>query len=394
MKYYVRSTVLSGQVVTELNATGGKQRTFVYAGGQVLAWQRIFSGVERVTWEHRDPGNASFRTTNEDGSLNDQTYVGDGAPAELDPSGSDARVFDPYLFEPPPEENQGSLISHGSFDDAGQLGTTYSWDGIPMPADEFFQIVNTLLHGRFGIAQALMRGTRVSGTRTITATGTTDDRRIWVRFTQPIYGTDPMAMGLLFSGPQNPAAQVIPIGDPKTRLQERLKDGDCEKYVKELIAKVAVLNPNNPASSAGIMDLYDKIISAPNRGFVGVRNLRIMDPATGISHPVSGLAEGSLLRGNARSQISLVESYGPPNRFNLRHAAVTYGITVLHEVIHHSGSRTTYSDFQLAEAAKKLNPDVDWSPLADNSIYSVARNSGYWDSELKKHCAPLWYYSQ
>jgi YD repeat-containing protein len=164
--YYVRSTVLGGQVITEMNANGAKQRTFVYAGKQVLAWQRIMSGVERVTWEHRDPSNASFRTTNENGSLNDQTYVGDGAPAELDPTGGDADVLDPYLFEPPPEENQGSLISYGSFGDVGQLGTTYSWDGIPMPADEFFQMVNQLMHGRFGMLEASAReSSRVVGYR-------------------------------------------------------------------------------------------------------------------------------------------------------------------------------------------------------------------------------------
>lgn len=206
VRYYVRSTVLGGQVVTEMSGNGTKKRTFVYAGGQVLAWQRIVEGVQRVTWEHRDPSNVSFRTTNEDGTMNGQTYVGDGAPAELDPSGANADVFDPYLLEPPPEENQGSLISYGSFGDASQLGTTYSWDGIPMPADELFQMVGQLMHGRFGIAQALMNGTRIIGTRTITAIGHdpegTFPNIVYYHGIFPIYGTDPMAMGLLFGQPQ------------------------------------------------------------------------------------------------------------------------------------------------------------------------------------------------
>ena len=166
VRYEVRSTVLGGQVVTELNASGGKQRTFVYAGKQVLAWQRIMSGVERVTWEHRDPSNASFRTTNEDGTMNWQTYVGDGAPAELDPTGANADVLDPYLSEPPPEENQSSLISYGSFGNASQLGTTYSLDGVPVPADEFVRVLNGMLHGSFGMLDHAARdSSRVVGYR-------------------------------------------------------------------------------------------------------------------------------------------------------------------------------------------------------------------------------------
>lgn len=36
-QYFVRSSVLN-QVITELNETGQKTRTFVYQGGRVLAW--------------------------------------------------------------------------------------------------------------------------------------------------------------------------------------------------------------------------------------------------------------------------------------------------------------------------------------------------------------------
>ncbi|MGZ5483994.1 MAG: hypothetical protein ACXWID_18710, partial [Pyrinomonadaceae bacterium] len=270
VRYYVRSTVLGGQVVTEMNSSGGKQRTFVYAGGQVLAWQRILLGVERVTWEHRDPSNASFRTTNEDGTMNGQTYWGDGMPAELDPSGADADVLDPYLFEPPPEENQGSLISYGSFGDVSQLGTTYSWDGIPMPADELFQMMNTLLHGRFGIAQALMRGTRVIGTRTITAIGHFDDDHggdIAVNITMPIYGTDPMAMGLLFTEPQNSGFKLRGPGFTDEQMGilveslTRIQEDDCKNFINETLAKYKVAKEFNS---------FDKLLNRATLGYYDV----------------------------------------------------------------------------------------------------------------------------
>jgi hypothetical protein len=189
----VRSTVLGGEVLTEMEPGNNYTRTFVYAGGSVVATQESW-GIPFVWWEHRDPSSASYRTTPVSGQPGDQ--------AELDPVGANAGISN-GAYQSIPEE--GSLAPYPSFGNGSNLGTTYSWDGIRMPADEFFQTVNTLLHGRFGIAQALMRGTRVIGTRTITATGTTDDRRIWVRFTEPIYGTDPMAMGLLFTEPQKTA---------------------------------------------------------------------------------------------------------------------------------------------------------------------------------------------
>lgn len=78
--------------------------------------------------------------------------------------------------------------------------------------------------------------------------------------------------GFLWLIPQNSPAQVIPIGDLKTRIQETLKYGDCTDYIKKLIAKVAEQNPGNPASPADIMGLYDQINGQTNGGgFVGTR---------------------------------------------------------------------------------------------------------------------------
>ncbi|MDX6530034.1 MAG: hypothetical protein QOH41_2324 [Blastocatellia bacterium] len=83
--FYVRSTVLGGQVLTELTSAGGKQRTFVYSGNQVLAWQESPYGSPRVMWEHRDPSNASFRMTDVNASMS--TGTDQEQPAELDPLG-------------------------------------------------------------------------------------------------------------------------------------------------------------------------------------------------------------------------------------------------------------------------------------------------------------------
>jgi RHS repeat-associated protein len=58
--YYLRSTVLGGQVVAEIDQWGGRTRGYVYAGTQLLALQQ-YGGVE---WVHQDMVTKSQRLTN------------------------------------------------------------------------------------------------------------------------------------------------------------------------------------------------------------------------------------------------------------------------------------------------------------------------------------------
>jgi hypothetical protein len=71
--YYVRSTVLQGKVLTELDAQGGKKVTHVYTGEAVLAEQRNVSAMgnapafSEVFWKHQDIITGSYRRTNRSG---------------------------------------------------------------------------------------------------------------------------------------------------------------------------------------------------------------------------------------------------------------------------------------------------------------------------------------
>jgi YD repeat-containing protein len=89
VKYEVRSSVLGGRVVTDLNAQGQKETTYVYANGAVLARQ---SESNKVTWVHNAP----------DGSGDWESYagptVGSIRTTELDPLGDDVGVENPYLM--------------------------------------------------------------------------------------------------------------------------------------------------------------------------------------------------------------------------------------------------------------------------------------------------------
>ena len=62
-KYLVRSSVLSGKVVTEVSTIGSKNVGNVYANGQIVARQN-FQGV---TWTHYNPTSSGERQTNQSG---------------------------------------------------------------------------------------------------------------------------------------------------------------------------------------------------------------------------------------------------------------------------------------------------------------------------------------
>ena len=63
--YYLRSSVLGGQVMAEVNSSGAWTRGFVYLDGQLLALQGGSGG--QVNWVHKDPVTKSQRVTNSSG---------------------------------------------------------------------------------------------------------------------------------------------------------------------------------------------------------------------------------------------------------------------------------------------------------------------------------------
>jgi len=89
--YYLRSSVLGGQTVAELNGSGVWMRGYVYLGNQLLAIQQNLS----VQWTHQDPVTKSQRLT--DGVGNVVSTV------ELDPWGGETyrssnQALQPHRF--------------------------------------------------------------------------------------------------------------------------------------------------------------------------------------------------------------------------------------------------------------------------------------------------------
>ncbi len=100
-KYYVRSTVLGGKVLTEIRDDGTKKQTNVYAGDAVIAEQMSFPADAQhptewgfVKWKYEDPVTGSYRKKSDGGV----SGPGDDSPwsAELEPLGGSIPDADPY----------------------------------------------------------------------------------------------------------------------------------------------------------------------------------------------------------------------------------------------------------------------------------------------------------
>jgi hypothetical protein len=68
-----------------------------------------------------------------------------------------------------------------------------------------------------------------------------------------------------------------------------------------------------------------------------------------------------------------------------------YVNTAIHEMLHLAGRYSGYDDTQLATAASKLPgaaAGLPAPPKNNQDMNGRLNNSGYYDSELMKHCGP------
>ena len=120
--YYIRSSVLD-QVISEVSATGVKEHSYVFAGGNLLAVQTSSPTFQSVNWEHNDASGASNRKSNAAGDM--------AGGAERDPFGANAGLVKPFTFTPPTD--RGELVPFFTVPDMSSSLGGCVLDGIPTP---------------------------------------------------------------------------------------------------------------------------------------------------------------------------------------------------------------------------------------------------------------------
>jgi YD repeat-containing protein len=99
--YYLRSSVLNGQIIAEIGQNGQKRESYVYnPSGTLIALHKRPTSTdvsEYVLWEHREPSQSSLRYTDANGVWD--SYYAYSLNAELDEVGADMALENPYPME-------------------------------------------------------------------------------------------------------------------------------------------------------------------------------------------------------------------------------------------------------------------------------------------------------
>lgn len=157
--YYLRSTVLGGQVVEELTNKGAMARAYVYLGGQVLAVVMKGRVSNIVYWMHEDPVTKSKRVTNSLGSV--------VSTIEMDPWGADTTRSNNAAFQP---RKFTSYERDGNGSDEAMFRRSNRWHSRfdqPDPYDGSYSLTNPQSLNRYAYVQndpgELCGSHRVSG---------------------------------------------------------------------------------------------------------------------------------------------------------------------------------------------------------------------------------------
>jgi hypothetical protein len=140
--YQVRSSVLGGEVVSELNGAG----TYVRANGTVIAITNMGGSTTGINYQHKDPALNTIRVTEYNGATGNGAY-------ELSPDGQSLGTADPYTSGVPaavpemynPEQNFSAMVN-GQFQ-------TFSVDGIQVTRGHFGRMVDQAFGGLFGLIE-------------------------------------------------------------------------------------------------------------------------------------------------------------------------------------------------------------------------------------------------
>jgi RHS repeat-associated protein len=141
--YYLRSSVLGGQVVAELNwfsVAWGWNRGYVYAGSQLLAVQQ-----GGVNWIHEDPVTKSKRVTNSSGAV--------VSTIELDPWGASTNRNVNSAFQPRKFTSYTADADGGDDAMMRRYGTYWSRFSQPDPYDGSYSLTDPQSFNRYAYVQ-------------------------------------------------------------------------------------------------------------------------------------------------------------------------------------------------------------------------------------------------
>jgi hypothetical protein len=354
-KYYLRSTVLGGKVLTEFESNAGIWRSFVYAGPAVLGWIWQAYGADMMNWEQRDPSGATVRGHGEQ---------------ELDPLGADAGTFATSV---PPTED--AIVSPGNPYNPAHPNFTYSIDGIRVPVEDFVHHAGIILKDPLAMMDWLARKSATpigklsvgvsfghKAAIIFDANGKSVYEKWWYdsELSDVSYGSEYyIYRNAVFNPtliPQKPGFNENGIRDG---LKKALSNPDCAKLIDALLNAVAT--KKNPLVSqygqGGIMGMFEAVI--------------LEDGLTRTAPPGSagyGSPIGNIAQGDAAIFVGSVP-FGPADQLQVDVKGV------LGELMHLGGQRKYYTDRAFAEVVHRDYPGLSRSIWPGDKNYKFHKDA-------------------
>jgi hypothetical protein len=362
--YYLRSSVLPGAIIEELDGSGQKQFGYVYTpSGSLIARQISFTNA--VALKQMSPNGAT-----EYEFLKGEAIAPSVIRHELDPMGADIKL-NPWPVRP--NGGPGNIPSAGGASD-GRFGAIENpaagcmqlLDGIPTPCDMFYRMVGSgaveLRVGDrtydlqvFGDSHIWVdawedyftpgkgfRGNDELGDGEWDA-GTSGTRNVGYFITIP-GGGGPLASSLAMRPmPQNPTNKGTPMTDAeitkhRAAVDELLQDKTCRSFVKGVLAQIG--DAQRKAFNGDVLKIFDKVTSLKGWGW---RNAAEMNYDNG---------EAGSYVGNTSQTAYINISRGAPRIYGDSSSVGFVGRLVIHELLHVGSSAAgNFSHWDMFKAA-------------------------------------------
>ncbi len=377
--YDIRSTVLKGEVITEIEGSSGqKSQTYVRANGTNIALN--YTSV--MYWTHKDPTLSSVRSTDGNGDMVSDTSGGNEiSQLELDPQGNNVGFTDWWQFSEggtaPDDPVPGNDLPHFETITNGNI-VRNSIDGISVPRDYFNIMIEFAYGGMFGLSEHLSRPTLLH------ATVTHGEDSIYPITIRRWWLAESSLTDFSFTDRQQTKDVPFDVAKIKAVIGKLLENKTCKDFIANLLSKAAEKTGVKIAEGGNILDMIDKVTNftrtAPAKS-AGYGNA--MGTFKGKDASIYGLGNAS-----KDSDSQLVDDVN----------------TVIHEILHLAGYSRKFSDRDFADIVHSSSdaaiPFEGPYPIRDpygaglsaedkKTLKNDPGNllwSGYWARVLDKKC--------
>lgn len=256
--HYVRSTVISDQIVTELNSQGARKVRYVYANGRLLAELVPHTGIEEIFWVHENPVTSERMLTAWCG-INVRQVSFDALGNAVENNGYANTC---YSSEPDPTEELMQTSWDAMYGDSNNSATGCYVDGIETSCSTAAQIVNVrrgveLPPGMSAdVFQAVPNG---GGFAFAVLSPFGDGLRADVIVSDGPLGYNLAAGYQLALGPQKPNEDVIDL------VNRTLANPDCAEFLRAVLNKAST--KSNPVMRGGdVKAIFQDFLAQTNGG--------------------------------------------------------------------------------------------------------------------------------